>query len=100
MELVTVLLIVGATARITRLLTIDELLRKPRNYIVDRFGEDHLVSYQVRCPWCIAPWVLVPAMALARGTGAAFEQYTWWQLIAAWLSLSFVASALVVMTDR
>lgn len=57
--LLTVLLICGATHRITRFVALDAfpLMAAPRDRVLRRFGEDHWFSYLVTCMWCTSVYV-------------------------------------------
>src|SRR5690625_940803 len=97
MDFVVAALAVGATARLTRLVSMDVFppAQKFRDWTVRRFGEDHWIPEMVFCPWCIGAWISVAVGASAYLAGGS----PFWQVPAALLSLSFVASALVVKTD-
>lgn len=65
MSLGVFLLALGATARITRLITRDYLLRWPRAAAIRRWGPDNDFAYLLACPWCASVWVAGPVFALA-----------------------------------
>lgn len=90
-------LAVGATARLTRLLTVDELplVARPRDKIIDRYGTDHWLSYLVTCPWCLGMWVAAAVFPAAFLAGDSL----WFQVPAGILTLAMAASAVVVKTD-
>jgi hypothetical protein len=77
----TLIILVGAVARITRLVTTDRITEAPRDWILDRLNPHGLGTYLMSCPWCISiyvgfiaapvghfwgdePWVTIPAIAL------------------------------------
>lgn len=85
-----------ATARLTALLTLDEITRPAREAVLRRLDETRslhrALAYFVTCPWCLGlwvsavtapiaywhgtnPWALVPALALAFSwmTGATSD---------------------------
>lgn len=97
MNVLVALLAVGASARLTRLISIDiwPPVQRFREWTVHRFGEDHWIPEMVFCPWCIGMWVSVLVGASAYLVGGSL----FWQVPAAVLSLAFVSSALVVHTD-
>lgn len=56
-----VFLAIGATARLTRLVTADAITEPIRDRLIRRWGEDAKLSYLITCDYCasvyIAPWV-------------------------------------------
>lgn len=95
--LVTALLTIGATARITRLITFDRFPFGPvRDWALTRYGEHGWLPDLLHCPWCTGVWVAAPATVSA----VLWGDQLWWQLTAAFLSLAFVAAALVTSTNR
>lgn len=65
-----IVLTVLAVARVTRLITTDHIISRPRNAIVRWLSDrDHdQLAYLVFCPWCISIYV---------GAGAAGAWYAW-----------------------
>lgn len=57
MAILLVLLLIGATLRITRLLTSDYLLEGPRAWLCDRLANREKIVYLIRCDWCLSAWV-------------------------------------------
>lgn len=55
MSAVLVVLLIGATARLTRLLTTDALLEPGRARIERRLPAK--MAYLTRCDWCMSVWV-------------------------------------------
>jgi hypothetical protein len=75
----TVLLALGATYRISRLLVVDEFppIAKARQWVTERFGDDSAVSYLAACMWCASCYV---------GAVVAYSAYLWgsslwWQAV-------------------
>lgn len=56
-SLLTLVLIVGTVARLTRLLTTDQLFEPPRMWIIKRFGVDSQITYLAHCQWCLSVWL-------------------------------------------
>lgn len=79
MEVVVLLIIVfgilGATTRLTRLLTDDQITLPARRWVIRRFGEEHALSYLVVCPWCVSPYVAAIVSLPAIFWGA--DMLTW-----------------------
>lgn len=86
MTLMVFLLTLGATARLTRLITDDYLTRHLRAFAFRRTGHDSDLSYLLTCPWCLGLWVSGGLFALAYFHGT--EQWFVWP--AAALSASWV----------
>jgi hypothetical protein len=61
-----VILALGATARLARLLTADKLTEPIREAVYRRWGEDSMRGYFVSCDFCVsmyvAPWVATCAV--------------------------------------
>lgn len=82
MGALTVLVTVLAIARVTRLLTTDRILDRPRIALMERFmakaGDDSLAAYLVSCPWCISMYVGMAGAGAwwAWGTSTAYTAVT------------------------
>lgn len=95
-HLITAALAVGATARVTRLITRDDFpFRRLRDWSLTRFGEHAWLTRLLECPWCTGVWIAAPATVSA----ALWGHTRWWRLLAAWMGLSMAASAAVVITQ-
>ena len=55
MSTLLVVLLIGATVRMTRLLTADTILERPRAWLERHLPES--ISYLFRCDWCMSVWV-------------------------------------------
>ena len=64
MATLLVVLLVGATIRLTRLITADALLERPRSWIEKRLPES--LAYLLRCDWCMSVWVGLAVFILGR----------------------------------
>jgi hypothetical protein len=62
MSTLLVVLLIGATVRLTRLLTTDALLEPGRAWIERRSPAK--VAYLTRCDWCMSVWVGFAVFAL------------------------------------
>lgn len=54
MDTLSLLLTLLATARVTRLVTEDAILERPRTWVLSKLHPDHLPAYLVTCPWCVS----------------------------------------------
>lgn len=61
--LIEIVVVLFAVARLTRLVTADEITRKAREGIVKRLPEGSPLAYLLFCRWCLSVWVAVPAAA-------------------------------------
>lgn len=57
--LVGFVVLVLATARLTRLVHFDDLTLRMRNWIDRRFGQQSVISRIVWCPWCASVWAAI-----------------------------------------
>lgn len=50
-----------AVARVTLIITDDDILKRPRAWIVNKVapndGDEHPIATLVTCPWCMSVWV-------------------------------------------
>lgn len=86
--LFTLILVIGSTARLTRLVTKDTITARARAWSMKVGGDvDHWLPTLLRCPWCMGVWVgfavaawawydhahiyfILPAMALTAAQAA------------------------------
>lgn len=85
--LVAFVVLVLATARLTRLIHFDDITIPVRMWIDRKFGEQSFLSQLVWCPWCVSVWV-----SLGTSTVAMTALWHWggWPLggaMATWLLL-------------
>lgn len=86
-----------AAMRITRLIALDAILDRPREWITTRTDRTRAapLGYLVNCPWCVGVWVgaaLTAVVALTHGS-----PWTEWPIIA--LALAQVAGMLTTATE-
>lgn len=99
--LVAFVVLVLATARLTRLLTKDDLTIPMRAWIDGKFGPNSLASRMIWCHWCSGVWA-----SLLTSTVAATAAWQWWSwnlgaVISGWLLLvpatAYAASRIIDM---
>ena len=99
MVLVSLVLLTLAVARLTRLVTADQITLAWRRRIVKRWPEEgHWIPYLVHCSWCTSMWISVPA-----GIAWAFPLLPlrlWWLALPAALAMSYVAGLLSQIEER
>lgn len=77
-----------ACYRLTRLITADVILDRPRSWLYRNYVEHASVQYLLGCAWCVSIWVALPVLALT-----AYAAWFWVWL--AWpLAISAVAGYL------
>ncbi|GAA3173109.1 hypothetical protein [Nonomuraea salmonea] len=86
MTILAALLALGATVRLTRLVTADVLTMPIRTYAADRWGEASRIAYLLSCPWCASMYVAPPVMATAHVWGGTVV----WQVAAGALTASYL----------
>lgn len=101
--LVAFVVLVLATARLTRLLTKDDLTIPMRTWIDAKFGPDSLISRMIWCYWCSGVWA-----SMFTSTVAAAAAWQWWSwnlgaVIAGWMLLvpaTAYAASRVIDTEK
>lgn len=81
-------LALGATARITRLITADVITTRLRATVQRKAGAGSYPDYLVRCAWCLSLWVaaiVVPLAYLSHGAA-------WFTIPAAVLTVSHLTA--------
>jgi len=89
---VGLVVLVLATARLTRLIYFDDITMRMRTGIDARFGQDSFLSRVAWCPWCASVWA---AMALSAPACTGLWLWGHWPAAAAaaaWLPLALAAS--------
>lgn len=54
MDALTLALIIGATARLTRLVTTDKIFERPREALLDHLNPHGMITYMLGCRWCVS----------------------------------------------
>lgn len=89
MTLVSLALVALATARVTRLVTVDVVMQPVRKRIVDRMGVDSKLSYLIVCDWCVSMYIGT-IIALLTAFGPPDVEWVWVALsssyVAGWLN--------------
>lgn len=55
-KLVTLLMDIAATYRLTKLVLDDKITEDIRGAIYERFPRESKISYFIGCPWCVSIW--------------------------------------------
>ena len=88
--LLIVVVMALATARVTRIVTRDRILRAPRNAVLRALPDGHLLAYLVVCDWCVS----VYTGALAAVYGAWADWWPWDAALPVALAFSYVTGYL------
>lgn len=94
MSLSVFLLALGATARLTHLVTDDRILGWLRAAAMQRFGPDHPAVYWLYCPWCVSPYLAAAVFT----TAAFYGGTTAFTITAAALTASWVIGTIADRT--
>lgn len=63
MEPITLLVAALATARLTRLVTRDQITHKARRWALARLDHDGMIAYLIVCDWCVSMYAALAVMA-------------------------------------
>lgn len=102
LRLLDAALVLGAAARLTRLVVLDDAGEPIRSTL--RCAASHarggdllvIVDDGLRCPYCVAVWVSAGVV----GSYAAWGQRGWWQTVAGALATSYAAGHAVARLDE
>lgn len=90
------LLTLAITLRITRLVTKDKIAQPFRDAVDRRYGDESMLAYQVRCPWCFGFWV-----AIAAALGSHWWADEWgWQCFAVACAASWLTGIATLWLDE
>lgn len=93
---VSLILLLLATARVTRLLSEDKITERPRLWLTRKLEGHSQLQYLIHCPWCLSMYV----GAAAAGTWALWGGTMWYTIVTAALSASYVTGFLTNVADR
>lgn len=89
------LILALAVARGTRLIVEDVITEPIRRFFVNRFGEEHKLTYLVHCIFCTSIWIGFGAAVFA----CAVLPISWWLLVPLALAFSQAAVFAHVVVD-
>jgi hypothetical protein len=87
MDTIALLVAALATARLTRLVTRDQITHPIRRRLLARLDHDGMTAYLIVCDWCVSMWVAAAGAALGAWSGAS----SWWQAPGIALAFSYTA---------
>jgi hypothetical protein len=84
----TFMLVALAVARFTLMVTSDRIMLAFRRWVVNRYGDESLLTYFVHCQRCVSIWVALPAAVF----WAVFTLplHWWWLTLPAWFAISYI----------
>lgn len=85
--LVAFVVLVLATARLTRLVCRDDLTTPMRLWVDRKLGENSFLSRLIWCPWCIAVWVSLTTSSFAMQALYSFGAMNAKAAVLTWLLL-------------
>lgn len=65
-QLLSLLLDIAATYRLTKLVMEDKITEDLRTAIYERFPRDSKISYFIGCPWCVSIWAALVIFTLRK----------------------------------
>ena len=78
-SILTIVLVFAVVARTVRLVTTDQIFEPFRQWVINRLGVEHQVTYLVHCQWCLSVWfgivgaVVVTVVAPVPGVNPAIQ---------------------------
>lgn len=88
-------LILLATARLTRLVTGDQITERPRVWLTLKLEGHPQLQYLLHCPWCASMYV----GAVVAGAWWAWGDTMWLMMVYAALSASYATGFLASKTE-
>jgi len=90
------LLVTLATARVTRLVVVDQISAPTRRWIAIRFGEKGWLAYLFHCPFCMSVWLSF----IGSAAWIMLASMTWWLWLPGALAMSYLVAPILVKFDR
>jgi len=84
MSTLSVVLLIGAILRLTRVVTTDRIAERPRAWLESR--SPTFIGYAVRCDWCMSVWVGIAVFALGWYAPDGIRTVLSGALTASWLA--------------
>lgn len=94
-SVVTLIILTLAVASVVRLITDDYLTGGMRRKVIDRYGEDHGLTYLVHCPRCTSMYV-----SAGMVTVTFLTQHIVWMAILTMLACSLLVPIILSTWDR
>lgn len=100
--LITFIVLLFATIRVTRLIVTDKLSEPFRQLLVDKLGTSSLVTYLFFCPWCVSVWIGFASSAIAWYVGGLqpfVSLPAWFAIPAIALGMSYITGWVLSRED-
>lgn len=85
MDLLTWFFLMGASFRLTRLVTTDDITERPRTWLISKIGEDSKIATLLTCNWCVGIYI----------TFGVFAEYLYLGIVPIWIHAALTAAATV-----
>lgn len=95
MDPLTALLTIVFIARVTRLIVADQILYRPRVWVVLRYGPNQWFAYLITCAWCSSIWVGAATVVAAYWYGDT----RWWFFMVLAGAASYAAGVMAARLD-
>ena len=100
--LITFLVLLLATIRVTRLIVADKLSEPFRQFLVDKLGVESWITYLFWCAWCSGFWVSLASSAIAWYVGGLqpfVSLPAWFAIPAIALGMSYITGWVLSRED-
>lgn len=91
-------LLTFAVARLTRLVTADQITLPLRRWVVNRYGEESGRAYLIHCRACASVWIAFPVAVI--WALATLPLQWWWLGVPAWLTMSHLTILLARLEEE
>jgi sterol desaturase/sphingolipid hydroxylase (fatty acid hydroxylase superfamily) len=85
---VSFVIVALAVSRATTMLTTDRIFLSFRRWVVNKYGDESMMSYWVHCRYCVSIWMALPAAPLWTALNLPLNK--WWIAPFAWFALSYI----------
>jgi len=94
----SLILVTLAVARVTRLITSDDISRPFRRWVIEKWGDDSQPAILVHCAWCAGAWISLPGAILWSFTMLPLHE--WWLAAPTWFAIAYVVGLLSRLEGR
>ena len=101
--LIALIIITGATIRITRLITTDKISEPLRQWVTHHNGEKGWFTFLIHCPWCTGYWIALPATITAwylTNLPTYVDLTPWAAIPALWSTLAYTTGYTLTQLEK